>query len=219
MGRPEEAAVRGQKQPPGSRLVPAARLLWRFPRASPRPAAEALRAGPQLEGGDHAEVPRLGWLGTRRAGGPAGARPLAAAKKGPWAEAGLAASPGPRGCPGHGAVTEAPLTQSSGPAQLLPPWGGRRCLLEQGCRVAAAETALDATGAAAERAQEQQEPSAGTGSTRHPHQPGRQTGPYCGHSCTWLGKRLQQNWPPWLPLALPASQRRSAASAAACAPD
>ena len=55
-------------------------------------------------------------------------------------------------------MTDAPLTQSSGPSELLPPWGGRPRLLEQGCGVAAAQAALDPTETAPEPAQEQQHP-------------------------------------------------------------
>lgn len=172
MGSPEEWGVS---------LVPDSRLLWCFPREAPTPGAEALEAGPQQEGGDPPEVPRLGRLGTRRARGPAGARSLGAARA--VGTAGLAASPGPHGCPGYGAEDEALLTQSSGPAELLPPWPGQRCLLGQGCRVAAAKAALDATETAPERAQEQQHPE-----RRHLLQEASAPatvpkGPYCGHYC------------------------------------
>ena len=55
-------------------------------------------------------VPRLAWLGENEERGPhrdpTGTRPLGAASEGQWAEARLAASPGLRGCPGHGTVAK-----------------------------------------------------------------------------------------------------------------
>lgn len=108
VGSPEELGGRGHKQPPDSHLLPASRLLWRFPDASLVPVAEALEAWPQQDGGDSPEVPRLLWPGIRRdkegQAGPAGARPLAAAGEEQWEVAALAISPGPQSCPGHCAV-------------------------------------------------------------------------------------------------------------------
>ena len=97
VGSPEELGGRGHKQPPDSHLLPASQLLWCFPDMALMPVAEALEAWSQWFGGDTPEVLRLVWLGTRRdkegQGVPAGSR----------AQAGLAVSPGPHGCPGHAA--------------------------------------------------------------------------------------------------------------------
>lgn len=50
-----------------------------------------------------------------------------AATEGQWAEAGLAASSAPCCCPGHGDVSQTPLTQNSVPTELLPPCGRASC--------------------------------------------------------------------------------------------
>lgn len=97
------------------------------PESAPRLWLKASRLGLSRRVGTPPRGPgRAGW-GQGGQGGPARARSLGAARAVGRGRAG-----------GHGAETELPLTHSSGPAELLPPWGGWPCLLEQGCRVAAA---------------------------------------------------------------------------------